>query len=168
MDRRRLDSAPVEVRRQSRGRNLRPGEDEDLAEVLIADEMGQQLFLPLAIDDVEDLADGVGSGSSAPRPLDGHRVRQDAAREGPDLVRERRREHQVLALRRERKVDDPADVRDEAHVEHPVGLVEDEDLDLAEVDRAAAEMVEQAPGGRDEHLTPAISSLRCGSSGTLP
>ena len=35
------------------------------------------------------------------------------------------------------------DVRQEAHVEHPVGLVEDEDLDLAEVGDPLADEVEQ-------------------------
>jgi hypothetical protein len=34
----------------------------------------------------------------------------------------------------------------------PVGLVEDEDLDLAEVERLLADEVEEAPGGGDEDL----------------
>ena len=45
-----------------------------------------------------------------------------------------------------------ADVADEAHVEHAVGLVEDEDLDPRQVDGALAEVVEQAAGRRDEDL----------------
>ena len=49
-------------------------------------------------------------------------------------------------------VDDLADVADEAHVEHAVGLVEDEDLDLRQVDRALADVVEQAARGRDDDL----------------
>ena len=50
------------------------------------------------------------------------------------------------------QVEDPADVGHEAHVEHPVGLVEDEDLDLAEVGGALADEVEQAAGRGDEDL----------------
>ncbi len=47
--------------------------------------------------------------------------------------------------------DDPADRRFEAHVEHPVGLVEDEDADAAEGDGAAGEQVlEPARGGDDD------------------
>ena len=58
--------------------------------------------------------------------------------------------------------EDAADVVDEAHVEHPVGLVEDEDLDLAEVERAAAGMVEQSAGRRDDDLdaTEQVALLR--------
>ncbi len=50
------------------------------------------------------------------------------------------------------QVEDPADVGHEAHVEHPVRLVEDEDLDLAEVGRALADEVEEAAGRGDEDL----------------
>ena len=74
-----------------------------------------------------------------------------SVRQPPDLVRERRREEQVLAARRQHG-EDLADVADEAHVEHPVGLVEDEDLDPRQVDRPLAEVVEQPAGGRDDDL----------------
>ena len=72
--------------------------------------------------------------------------------ERADLVRERRREQQVLAARRQQR-EDLADVADEAHVEHPVGLVEDEDLDRARGRSCPAPtMVEQAAGRRDDDL----------------
>ena len=84
--------------------------------------------------------------------------RRIVARQPPDVVRERGREHQVLAARREQG-DDPLDVRQEAHVEHPVGLVEDEDLDLAEVRDLLADEVEQPAGRRDEDLDAAPQGL---------
>ena len=40
-------------------------------------------------------------------------------------------EKSSVCLRLRQQVDDAPDVGQEAHVEHPVGLVEDEDLDLA-------------------------------------
>src|SRR5918996_253295 len=43
---------------------------------------------------------------------------------------------------------DAVDLRLEAHVEHPVGLVEDEDLDTVELHRPAVEQVLQAAGRR--------------------
>ena len=46
-----------------------------------------------------------------------------------DLLRHRRREEQVLPLARQRAEDAP-DVGQEAHVEHVVGLVEDEHVDV--------------------------------------
>ena len=61
-------------------------------------------------------------------------------------------ENSSVCLRLEQQVEDPADVGHEAHVEHPVGLVEDEDLDLAEVGRALPHEVEQAARGRDQDL----------------
>ena len=117
-----------------RGGELRPGEDEHLAQVVLADQVGEQRLLAVAIDRVDELVDRL-DGRVARRDLDRRRVAQDRRPTARRISsREGRREHQVLAPRREQR-DDPLDVRQEAHVEHPVGLVEDEDLDLAEVDR---------------------------------
>ena len=76
---------------------------------------------------------------------------QDAACELGDLGRYRRREEQRLTPRRQGR-DHPAHVVDEAHVEHAVGLVEDEDLEPAEADVALAHEVEQAAGGGDQDV----------------
>ena len=46
--------------------------------------------------------------------------------------------------------DDFADVVDEAHVEHAVGFVEHQELDLVELQPVALHEVEQAAGGRDQ------------------
>ena len=76
-------------------------------------------------------------------------VRVDG-RDAAGLAVERGREEQRLAVARALR-DDPVDGRAEAHVEHPVGLVEDEDLDVGERDRAAREQVLEAAGrGHDE------------------
>ena len=69
----------------------------------------------------------------------------------PDLVGEGRGEQQVLAARRQQR-EDLADVADEAHVEHAVGLIEDEDLDHREVDGVLADVVEQAARRGDHDL----------------
>ena len=86
--------------------------------------------------------------------LDLRRVVQQRLGELADLVRERGREEQVLPLLRQHR-EDAADVADEAHVEHLVGLVEDEDLDVAQVDRLLLHVVEEAPWCRDEDVDPA-------------
>ena len=44
---------------------------------------------------------------------------------------------------------------DEAEVEHLVGLVEDEDFELAKAERALVDEVEQAAGRGDEHVEAA-------------
>ncbi len=47
-------------------------------------------------------------------------------------------------------------VGDEAHVEHAVGFVEDQRLDLAEVDALLLDVVEQAARRGDQHLDAAL------------
>ena len=42
------------------------------------------------------------------------------------------------------------------------GLVEDEDLDVAQVDRLLLHVVEEAPRCRDEDVDPARSASICG------
>ena len=67
------------------------------------------------------------------------------------VLRHGGREQQGLALER-RLVDDLQDVAGEAHVEHAVGFVEHEDLDLVEADLALLHEIEQAAGRGDENV----------------
>ena len=150
VDGRGRDPVLLELEREPVGAVLGAGEDERLVDPAGRDEVAEQLALALAVDHVDDLGDELGR-RVARRDLDGGRVVEQAVGEAPDLVRERRREEQVLALRRQDR-EDLADVADEAHVEHPVGLVEDEDLDPREVDGPLAEVVEQAARRRDDDL----------------
>ena len=60
-----------------------------------------------------------------------------------------------------------ADVRQEAHVEHPIGLIEDEDLDLAEIGDLLADEVEE-PGVATRISIPPRSALIWGSIGIPP
>ena len=148
VDGRRRDPGVLELGGQPVGAVLGPGEDERLVDLAGLDQVAEQLALAFAIDRIDDLRDEV-SRLVARGDLDHRGPIQEAVRETLDLVRERRREQEVLAARREQR-EDLADVADEAHVEHPVGLVEDEDLDPREVDRPLADVVEQATGGGDD------------------
>src|SRR4029077_5590306 len=124
-----------------------------LVDLAGADEVAEQLPLALAIDAIDELLDALRGGDSS-GDLDGDGVDEDPAGEATDVVVEGRREEQVLAPRRQQAEDAP-DRLDEPHIEHPVGLVEDEDLDSAQVDRPLLHVVEQAAGGRDDDLGPA-------------
>ncbi len=86
---------------------------------------------------------GVGGGEFAGRPL------------------ERGREEERLAIRR-RLADDAADRRLEAHVEHAVGLVEDEHTDVAQADRATGDQVLEPAGGGDDDVG-ALGRLHLGA-----
>lgn len=61
------------------------------------------------------------------------------------------REHQHLARRR-RGADDGFDVVGEAHVEHAVGLVEDQHVERRQVDAAGVDVVEQAARRGDDDV----------------
>ena len=73
-------------------------------------------------------------------------------------ARHRCREEQRLPSRRQ-EFADFLDVRNEAHVEHPVGFVDDQDFDAHQHDAAAPEMIEQTPGRRDQHVDATVELL---------
>jgi hypothetical protein len=62
--------------------------------------------------------------------------------------------------RRRHVVGDGADVVDEAHVEHPVGLVENEHLDVADLGLAGLQVVEQAARRRDQDVERTAQRLQ--------
>ena len=68
-----------------------------------------------------------------------------------DFRRHGRREEQGLPGEGH-QLADFFDVGDEAHVEHAVGLVDDEDFDAVQQQLAALEKVEQAAGRGDQHV----------------
>ena len=89
---------------------------------------------------------------------DGLRLDEQPIGEVLRLARHRRREEQRLAPRGQ-KPDHALDVVDEAHVEHAVGFVENEDLELPQVDDALPREVEQAARRRDEDVDAAPQRL---------
>src|SRR5207247_5388400 len=78
-------------------------------------------------------------------------IAHDRPRERLDLRSHRRGEEEGLSLPWE-GVDDPPDIREETHVEHPIRLVEDKDLEPAEVDVAAGHMIEETAWRRDDDV----------------
>ncbi len=86
----------------------------------------------------------------APR-LEGRRIARVRLGKLADLAVERGREEHRLAVGRD-PADDPLDLRLEAHVEHAVRLVEDEDLDVVEGDHLPLDEVLKPPGRRDDDV----------------
>ena len=99
---------------------------------------------------MDDLPDGADRCRPT-RHFDHHRCVGRSADETLDLVRHGCRKEQVLSLLRQGR-QDPADIREESHVEHAVRLVEDHHLDVAEPCLAATEVVEEPAGGRDQQI----------------
>ena len=152
VDRRGQDPVTLELLGEPVGAVLGAGKDKRLVDPAGLDEVGQELALALAVDRQDELPDELGRGVPA-SDLDHRRIAQDVGGQAPDVVREGGREEERLAIAR-KQADDPPDVADEAHVEEAVRLVKDQDLDVAEIDRALPDVVEQPPRGRDDDLRP--------------
>jgi hypothetical protein len=56
--------------------------------------------------------------------------------------------------------DDSPHVPDEAHIEHTVGLIEDEDLDVSQVDGATLHMVEEAARRGDDDIDALMKGVK--------
>ncbi len=76
-------------------------------------------------------------------------IAQHALGKVGDVLRHGGGEEQRLTPWRQQFAD-LLDVRNKAHVEHAVGFVEHQELDLAELQRITLDKVEQAAGGRDQ------------------
>ena len=99
------------------------------------------------------LRDGRGGGGGL-RDFDAHRIVQELLGDALDFRRHGGGEEQRLARERH-QLADALDVGDEAHVEHAVGFVDDEQLDAGHQQAAALGMVEQAARRCDQHVDAA-------------
>jgi len=127
-------------------------EDDHRLAVDSLQQLSQQRRLEVRLDRIDGMAHRLGRRRAT--DLDPQRILLQLGREVTDLGRHGRREEQRLP-RRGDAADDAADARQEPHVEHAVALVEDEDLDLAEVDRALIEVIDQPAGASDDDVGPA-------------
>ncbi len=125
----------------------------------------QDPFEILSMDDVEQECKFIDGGHDVDYLV--HRLHRNLFRfdfygdgvagplggESGDFTGQRRAEEQRLTLVFFRgAVDNLSDIGDKTHVEHPVGLVEDQHLDLFQGDVAAALKVEQPPGRCDDNI----------------
>ena len=148
------------------GAELGAGEHQHLAPVVFLDDVRQQRFLLAATDRVNQLGDALHRGV-ARRDLHAVRVFQQRVGEFADLFAEGGREQQALLVFGHGG-QHFFHVMDEAHVEHAVGLVEHQDLHLAQVHHALLHQVKQAPGVATKMSTPFFMRLICGFMPTPP
>src|SRR6185437_2045971 len=99
------------------------------------------LLVRLAAGFRQELGRG-GDGSRRAGDLDAHWIVQELLGNAPDLRRHGSGEEKGLAGERNEPAD-ALDVGDEAHVEHAVGLVDDEKFDAGKEKAPALEMVEE-------------------------
>jgi hypothetical protein len=111
------------------GADLRAREDDHRIHPRALQHLQEELGLPRRpVHRVYELLDSLGRGLLR-RRLHRDRVAQRVVRQRLHLVRQRRREEEGLP-RLGHVPQDLVDLRAEAHVEHPVGLVEHQHLDL--------------------------------------
>ena len=108
--------------------------------------------------DLDQLLGDVRTRGRLTRNFDPRRRMQEGVGDPLDLRGHRGREEQRLA-REGRQLEYALDIRDEAHVEHPVGLVDDHDLHIGQDQFATLEMVEQAAWRRDQHVDALVDQL---------
>ena len=129
---------------------LRPHEDEDRHHVLPTEEPDEEGGLQVLRDRVDFVTNRRG------RPMgwrdgDADGIAHDRSGKGLDLGRHRGGKQERLAVSR-KGANDPPNVRKESHVEHAVRLIEDEDLETAEVHVPAGHVVEEPARRRDHDI----------------
>ena len=142
------------------GAKLGACEHQHLAPVALADDVREQGFFLAPAHQVHGLLDALHRGV-ARRHLNVFGLAQQAVGQIADFVAEGGRKQQRLFLLGHQG-QHFFDVVDKAHVQHAVGLVEHQDLDLAQVQRALARVVQQAAGGghQNVHAAAQLRDLR--------
>ena len=120
--------------------------------------MSRSASLLLVGADLDQALLDVDVGGRRAGDLDPLGIAQELGRQLLDRRRHGRREQQGLPVLGQLRADF-LDVGDEAHVEHPVGLVDDQQLAVVEHDLAAAEQVHQPAGRGDQHVDALFQRL---------
>jgi hypothetical protein len=139
---------------------LGAGEGEHAARARLLEQLDQQRRLQLLRHGVHGVGDA-DRRRGRPLDLDRHRIVKDLLRERRDGAGHGRGEQEGLPPGRE-LLQDALDVRQEAHVQHAIGLVEHQHLEAVEPGVGHAHVVEQ-PAGRcddDVHAAPEGRLLR--------
>ena len=113
---------------------------------------------PVPVFDHDHALDNVVRRRRRRRDVDFLRVHQEIVGEAADFRWHGGGEEKGVADRRQQS-DDSLDVGNEAHVQHPVGFVDDQDLDVVHQQVAAVEQIDQAPRRRDQHVHPPFDDL---------
>ena len=155
-----LDALALQTTAAAVGAVLGTHKDDGALRALLFEELGQQVILGLNGHREHKLVDGVG-GRRGGRDLHAGRVAHQVGDLAHGLLVERRREQQRLALGR-RLAHNAADGGQKAHVEHAVGLVEHQDLNLVQVAGTLLDQIDQTARRGDQNVAAVLegSSLR--------
>ena len=160
MDGSRLDAGLVQGPGQRIGAVLGAGKHQHLMQAARLEQMLEQILFLLAVA-LDHLLHHRFSGSIARGHIDRNRLMQQARGQFADFRRKSGGKKQILTVFRQQG-DDLADIADEAHVEHAVGLIQHENFNGREIHRLLLHVVKQTPGCRHQNVYPApqVGNLR--------
>ena len=118
-------------------------EDEHRIHLRLLQQLDEQGVLPFTRHRIDGVRDGAGR-LRATADLNDDRLTQILSSKCLDLGWHRRAEQQRLSIAWN-VVDDPIELRCKPHVEHAVGFVEDQYLEVVEADVASLHVIEQSP-----------------------
>ncbi|HEX2705524.1 MAG TPA: DEAD/DEAH box helicase, partial [Candidatus Lustribacter sp.] len=148
----RQDALLAQLHRDPVGAEL--GADEDNRPTEPVGDLGGKGLLVLRVDEQDVVLHRGHRGGDVVGRV-GHRVGQVARDDLVDALVQRCREEQPLTTGGD-LVHDRRNLGHEAHVSHMVGLVEDGDAHVPEVDSLALDEVDGPTGRRDEQVDPAV------------
>ena len=143
---------------------LGAGKDDGLFRVVDREQVGEHAGAGAAHLDLEVLDGLRGLALALAYHVHRHRLLEVVAREAFDVGRQGGREQKRLALLG-RLLKDGLDGVGKAHAQHLVGLVEHGVLHGTQVEVAALEVVDQAPGRSDDHVGAAAQRVFLGAVG---
>lgn len=132
-------------------------ENEHVLDFRVFEQVDDEAVFTAFIDMVDILTDGFGSGRDR-RNFNFLWIAEDRPRECLDLRCHGRREEECLAFDRD-NLEELLDIVDESHIEHPIGLIEDEYLDVRERNIPLIHEVEESSRSRDEDVDPLSESF---------
>ena len=151
-----LDALALQATAAAVGAVLGTHKDDGALRALLLEELGQQVVLGLDGHREHKLVDGVG-GRRGGRNLHAGRIAHQVGDLAHGLLVEGRREQQRLALGR-RLAHNAANGGQKAHVEHAVGLVQHQYLDLVQVAGTLLDQVDQTTRRSDQDVAAVLKS----------
>ena len=142
------------------GAALGAGEDDNALGALRKQQVCQDPVLRLKRDGQQVLLDGLGGGGGR-GDLDARRIAHQIGNGAHGGLVQGRGEQQGLSIGG-RIAYDLADGGQKAHVEHAVGLVQNQDLDLVQHAGALVDEVDQAARRGDQDVAPALEGALLG------
>ncbi len=151
------DAVPFDEIGQAIGAVLGPREHDRVLDDLAFQQFHQQRRLQFAAHRIGRLRNA-HRRRRFPLEVDGEGVAQHLVSQHHDLARHGGAEKQRLPLRRDLSQDAP-DVWQEPHVQHAIGFVQHEHLEVRHSRVGLAQVIEQAPGRRHNHADAAAKRV---------